>query len=302
MNKYMDVVFCCDESYVEHLSVAIVSLYANAKEKARLRCWVLSTGFSSIAQHKVEAVGSRFETDIRFVTIDKSLLSGAPVTGHLSIATYYRILIPAVLPETVRKVLYLDCDLVVEADVGPLFEVEMGSYCVGAIINPGFGRWDQLGIKQNSGYFNAGVLLIDLPRWKTERVSQRVLDYIKSNADNLIAHDQDALNAVLAGAWVRLDPRWNQQSSFVQKGRQEFGLTTLQWKTVLRAPYIIHYSSSSKPWHYRNDHPMGRRYHKYRDLAGLPPLVLRPHGIRDVLVKLMKNVLPHRLRGFLGCP
>ena len=46
----------------------------------------------------------------------KKKFEGLPFGGkfsHISLATYYRLMLPEVLPVTLDKILYLDCDIIV---------------------------------------------------------------------------------------------------------------------------------------------------------------------------------------------
>jgi len=60
-------------------------------------------------------------------------------------------------------------------------------------------------------YFNAGVMLIDIGRWRTEHVGSKAFEFTRRHLPILQQYDQDSLNAVLAGRWKELDPRWQVQ-------------------------------------------------------------------------------------------
>ncbi|MGQ7374732.1 glycosyltransferase, partial [Streptococcus suis] len=46
-------------------------------------------------------------------------------------------------------------------------------------------------------YHNAGVLLIDLKRWRSKSIGTIIFDYYKEKNGELFANDQDALNGAL---------------------------------------------------------------------------------------------------------
>lgn len=57
--------------------------------------------------------------------------------AHISVETYYRFLIQDILPEY-DKVLYLDCDLIVNADVAELYHTDIEGYMLAAARDPDF--------------------------------------------------------------------------------------------------------------------------------------------------------------------
>ena len=91
-------------------------------------------------------------------------------------------------------------------------------------------------------YFNAGVLLIDLDRWRKERISEKALEYLAQHLQSPYA-DQDALNFACDGLWKRLDPRWNFQP-FYEKRK----IADMDSK---ERPGIVHFVTQAKPWNAR---------------------------------------------------
>jgi lipopolysaccharide biosynthesis glycosyltransferase len=87
-------------------------------------------------------------------------------------------------------------------------------------------------------YFNAGVLLIDLPRWRKERISERTLDYLARHPLSPFS-DQDALNVACDGLWKRLDLRWNFQNHYE---------TSISDMGPMEKPAVVHFVTSLKPW------------------------------------------------------
>ena len=79
-------------------------------------------------------------------------------------------------------------------------------------------------------YFNSGVLVINLTRWRKENVGDRVIEYLRKYQPYVQLEDQEGLNAVLANDWGKLDPKWNlishiyyfdqwQESAFKEEGK-----------------------------------------------------------------------------------
>jgi lipopolysaccharide biosynthesis glycosyltransferase len=183
--------------------------------------------------------------------IDISSVRGiAILQSRLSAATLVKLLLPEHLAGRYDKILYLDADLVIEGDVGALFRLDMGKRAVAAV--PSGRVWADvteekkdwwlahfraLGMTPPYGYFNSGVLLIDLASWNREQLTRRTLEFIRKNADICFLPDEDALNAVLDGDLIELSPIWNARPT-----------GPLSFSTDEVRPVIVHYAGPLKPW------------------------------------------------------
>lgn len=77
-------------------------------------------------------MSSKTNVAIRFVRVsDYFDEQNLFVDQHLSIETYYRLIIPEIMPDY-HKILYLDCDMVVDCDVADLYEENLNGMIVGA--------------------------------------------------------------------------------------------------------------------------------------------------------------------------
>jgi lipopolysaccharide biosynthesis glycosyltransferase len=164
---------------------------------------------------------------------------------HYSLASMSRLLMPSLFPESVERVLYLDSDIVVESDIASMWSIPLGQQAVWAVQDADDDEFEknisrkfpELDAPPGARYFNSGVLLVNLPRWREQCVTERVIRFLKEHSERLSYPDQDALNAVLLGEWGRLPPRWNKQ--IIRIGQPE--------SASMDDPGILHYSTF-KPW------------------------------------------------------
>jgi lipopolysaccharide biosynthesis glycosyltransferase len=184
--------------------------------------------------------------------------------AHFSAANYFRLLLPEVVPAHLHRVLYLDADLLVRADLAPLWEAEMGGapllaardYSAPVVGAPyGLPNHAALGLAADTPYLNSGVLLMDLRRWREEEIARRVLEYTRRHADLVRYADQDGINAVLAGTWGELDPRWNvpvyvgSDALFAaEEGAPHGEAHRAARHRLLREAYVWHFVGGRKPW------------------------------------------------------
>lgn len=126
-----------------------------------------------------------------------------------------RYAIPELLKGRFKQAVYTDVDVAAVQDISALWDCDLGEWPVGAITAA-----SDIGtqLPQAQRYFNSGVLLIDIDRWLSEDIGQRILTAMMENPAWAI-FDQHAANAVLmdevgAPLWQELSPVWNAMTPF----------------------------------------------------------------------------------------
>ena len=167
------------------------------------------------------------------------------------------------LPDSIDKILYLDTDTIVRHSLVPLWETALDTALVAAVRDAWlwwFAQglpWRDLGLSPRVPYFNAGVLLISLDVWRAADVSARALDLV--GRYRFEDADQGALNAIVNGDWLPLDPRWNLQATHLTG--DQAGVRALESPDLLDAaisdPAVVHFCRSlwSRPWEPESRHP-----------------------------------------------
>ena len=180
------------------------------------------------------------------------------------------------LPKQCERAIYLDSDLVVERDLGQLWEQPIEDSPALAVpnYNPPFigckgKNYLLFGLAPDTPYCNTGVMVMNLKRWRAEKIGPRALEL--AHQFPLSEADQEALNVVIAGTWGLLDPKWNVQLSGVEDYarflRQFSNLSNLEMQQtrdeLLHDPYIIHFTGRVKPWHFAYKEPARLRFFYY---------------------------------------
>jgi UDP-glucose/galactose:(glucosyl)LPS alpha-1,2-glucosyl/galactosyltransferase len=188
--------------------------------------------------------------------IDEPRLEHLPVIDRFGSIVWSRFFLPELL-ETIPKVLYLDCDVLVLSSLRPLWCTDLGTASLGAVANvvEPYAREHvaKLGIRYPGGFFNSGVLLFRLDCMRRDRCTEQLTRFALDHADELMWPDQDALNVVFEDRWHPLHPKWNAQNSLWSWGpwaEEVFGPSTA--REAVAAPVIRHFEGPSvaKPWHF----------------------------------------------------
>lgn len=271
----IQVAFACDANYVIPLTVAMCSTAANCDPARRLVFNVFQNGIGSTVRDKVERSLNRIgfpnahlnwlEAPIEHVANFKI------VNKWLSPSALVRLLIPNLLPPEVEKVLYLDCDVVVNDDLGELWDMDMEDKSllaardtIGWVGNPdgGVSNYRELGIPDDAKYFNSGVLLINAKKWRERGTSQRLLSYLRNHQAIIRYEDQEVLNAVLFDDWGELEFRWNYQ--IIWRGVR-IGTHKMAWVPERTTKSIVHFITGEKPWLPGCDYEERKYYFEYLD-------------------------------------
>jgi lipopolysaccharide biosynthesis glycosyltransferase len=248
--KEIHVVGTIDNLYAQHLGVTFASALKNLSEwKANL--YVISTGLTEDNRTKLQRTAERFGAKIQFFVVNGATYEKFITSGQITRATYLRIAIPDVLPQSVDRVLYLDSDIVVTGNLAELWSVDLQGRMVAAVTDGWSSyRCSALGIPEGV-YFNNGVMVMDLKKWREQSISEKLIDYITLNTHRMVFPCQDPMNAILYDEWIEIDGTWNGHTTIMKT-----------WKSA-QSPAIIHYTDVSKPWHLENRHPFKKQYWTY---------------------------------------
>lgn len=246
----INIIFSSDNNYAQHLGVCLCSIFENKKNGYLIDVYVIDGDISEFNKNKLRVLEVKYSFKIKYIKINKEDFLNFPTSEHVSIAAYFRILIPNLLPN-LKKILYLDCDIVVMGDLFDLYNIKIDDFCISAVEDVDQNSLfvknvkNNLGIKEDENYFNSGVLLINLEKWRENNITQKGITFIKNNPEKIIIYDQDALNYFLHNDCLFIGPIYNTQL-------KEFTI-------IKKDPVILHLTSSNKPWNYNYINKYGKR-------------------------------------------
>ena len=300
----MNIVYVSNEGYARHLGVSICSLFDSNADEEQLEVFILDTGITPDSRGKLTQIARSFGRTLTFIKLkdleerfavrpDTGRTAARLDTGRFDVSTMGRLFAADLLPAGVRRVLYLDCDTVVLKPLRRLWETGLGKadsagtgsagpvvagkagtgFVMAAVQEPTIYEEvkEYLGMRKEDPYFNAGVLLIDLKRWRTERLTDKVISYYAEIAEQSLFNDQDALNGLLKGRIRTLSPRWNFFTNY-----RYFRYDTLcrmqpayrripeeVFRKAKRSPAVIHYAGDERPWRAGALNYYGKAYERY---------------------------------------
>lgn len=256
VEEMLHIAFCFDEKVVQYVLIAAAScireavvpyhfhfIFPDTAEKAFCEAFRI---FELWRKKHPDFPDCRFS----FVPVSAQEYGRLPSTPTLSKAAALRLLLDTFLPK-LEKVLYLDCDLFVTDSLLPIWRTELGDTFLAAaedgLIRSGCGGEPYLRkVRLPGPYFNSGVLLIDLNKWKAYRIGERAIAELKNEPIRCGFLDQDALNILLTGKWTKLADKWNlvlSRHPLASRWHDFF-----PWKGDALEKGIYHFTGVGKPW------------------------------------------------------
>lgn len=238
-----------DGSYTEHAGVVLASVFANTGHKLNVHI-VHDDSVSEENKAKLTQLTDSFGHNIYFyhVTIPGDLYevaSGVHKINFWTMASMYRLLLPLFIHS--EKVIYLDCDILVNMDINELWSIDLGDRYLGAVIDQGQNLMEyfvSLGLSAEL-YFNSGVILFHLDNIRTKQTWYEEMLAFLRHFPTVTMPDQDVLNAIYSSNYLQLDLRFN-----------TFADNDLDLDNK-----IIHFAGDNKWWD--SDSPAAWLYYKY---------------------------------------
>ena len=271
MSQY-NILCTPDNNYIPYCGIMLTSLFENNKD-LDICVYVMCEHLEEKSIANLKRLSEHYNADINIITVNSATFKECPIrTGdHVSIAAYYRLIVSDILPKHLDKILYLDCDIIVNASIKELYNYNIERYALGAVIDESFfedSKYERLCYEKQYPYINSGVILFNLNYWRNNRVVDKCLDYISKNPDKVKLHDQDTINALLHKEISLLPIKYNFQTGFLLTRHIEFYEKMMsEILQTTKSPMIIHYTGPNKPWFRDCRHPFRKRFLHYKSIS-----------------------------------
>lgn len=217
----LTIVVVCDDHYVVLAAVLIKSIETNLRKGGKIDLWIVDDGISEQSKSRMHASVIPEITQIHWITIQDAIQGARLPIDRSSypLNIYARLYIPYFIPQNIEKVLYLDADMLVLADLYELFNTNLELSILAAVTDPrvktfdnhwgGILNYKELGLRGGSAYFNTGLLLINTKKWIDAGITEQIVAIINTNVRFANYPDQYGLNIAMADKWLKLDDAWN---------------------------------------------------------------------------------------------
>ena len=304
----MDIVLCTDRNYIMPTCVMIKSVCINNKETAICFHVVVDRNVADSDKGHIEKVISEEKNKrIIYYDVNHPELDDLPLPrkDKYTKVVYFRIVLDRILPPDIHKVLFMDCDIIVRHSLEELWNEDISKVALGAVPDMGDANmeyYNRLQYSSSDGYFNGGVLLLNLDYWREHQISASLFEYLQQYPERIALNDQDVMNAVLKDKKKRLHLKWNVQHGFLLVANSNFEWLRYgsQFAEAIKDPGVIHFSADLKPWMKGDESPYSTEWFKYQAMTGWSgkPL-LEKRSLRRRFTTLIRKILSSPKESFM---
>lgn len=245
-NKVIPIFFASDKNYIPYLTVAIKSMVNKINNEDMYKVYILT---NDVQESDIVEIRSLEKDNFKVEIVDvnpkiESIKNKVALRDYYSVSIYFRLFIPTLFPQY-DKAIYLDSDIVLNADIAKLYNEDIGNNYVGAVLdetvytNPDFIYYvnEALDVSEKQ-YFNSGVLIMNLKKFRDNDIENDFYKWVNSYDFGTVAPDQDYLNCISKNKVKYLELGWD---------KMPIGQDLPDDKL-----YLIHYNMFFKPWKYEN--------------------------------------------------
>lgn len=243
-NNNLVAVFCFDKNYAKYCQVALFSLIFNNGCNIKVYC-VFTADVAKVDLDNLKTLSSRLDVDLEFIEVPlASKISSFNTLHHFTQANYLRLLLPDLLPHE-QKILYLDCDLIVNKSLAALYDTNISGYKYAGVIDRNGSDSSKIDPIFKQNYVNSGVLLMNLKALREDNSLEKMEGLYKQYASTITWVDQCLINIYAHDQIFMLDDKYNFQV-------HAFSFDKKRWSEVSKNIFIYHFVGGTKPWHRRS--------------------------------------------------
>lgn len=275
--KEINVIYSCDQNYEKYMGISLTSLLENSKQYF---VNVKVIGLGIIDSNRLQQLEEQYACNIQIIDFSNWLnrLQLQKNEWDLSASSYGRLFATEMFPDLDRA-LYLDCDTIICDDIFPLYNLNLRDNYIAAVIDTASDAIkERTGMNKKNPYFNAGVLVMNLLKWRNNHIFDKFIRYIDECEGRVFHHDQGVINHVFQGEILIADPIYNSMTPYhTMKYDSMIKLYDVQ-KTYYNKneitnarenPVILHYTEafSTRPWYKKSTHPKRDKFEYYMKLS-----------------------------------
>ena len=210
----MYIAFSATDSYVDYMGTTMYSIIKNHPNR-KLNFYVLTTFLSEHSKYKL----SKLESDnvkIKIFYIDKTQFEGLPLKENISLEAYFRMKLSTLLKD-IPKVMYLDCDILVNGDLEPYWNTDLTDYYLAGsnerdMIFRNIGYREKIGFYDNDIYVNSGSIILNIEKMREDNMEQVLFENADKLKDVIEYQDQDIINITFKGKVKQVPAIYNYTS------------------------------------------------------------------------------------------
>ena len=309
----MNVMYASDDNYAWLMGISMTSLFENNKECEEINVYLFGDNVSVENKQKLYSIASNYNRNFQIVDVNELKLPEKLYTTRYPKSAYSRLFAYDLLPQSIEKILYLDCDIVVVGNLQDLYDKDVDDYAFLAVqdfLSSGYKK--KIGIKNTDTYINTGVMLLNLKKFRELPLAERIGKFVDQYSAAICHADQDIFNGIFQGDFSVLPPFYNVMTQMNQYSYEQLLRTwhpshyysKEEIEYAKANPRIYHYTAclmDIRPWFANSKVKNAWAFDKYMQISPWADRKKKAmvFGTSKKLIVKGANLLPDRGRCFV---
>jgi len=281
----VNVAYSTSDSYSKCTGISILSLYENNRNIVNLNVYVITINVTEENIVKLQDIAKTYGRRIEFVNVTDELVN-LKKTLELesfrgSYSVYCTLIMDKIFPH-LEKILVIDSDTIINGSISELWETNIENHALALV--PEIGLYGKISssedhdvLYRHSTYYNTGVLLYNLNKWRADNVNKLILVGVKRHKKKYRIFDQSIINHLLNDKILRLKLKYNfyaavhgiTYSTLQRIFSQKKVFLEREFIEATNNPVIIHFTGFpfERPWYEQGVTPYNSMYRSYSALS-----------------------------------
>lgn len=273
----MNIVFATSDLYSRPALVTIKTLLMNNTKVEDLDIYYVENGVSDENKNMITDLVEQYHRNITFIPMPKDYLKVKGLMRTNAIVYSY-CYFQDILPQSIEKVILLESDSIVTGDLIEMYSIDLDEYYLGAADDLQ-SKWykRKLGMQEDSVYFNCGIMVLNLKKWREDGISEKITKIIEKGDCKFFYEVQDELNVLMEGRIKVLPPRFNcttaiflfDYKNMLMYRKPSTVCSEIDFEDGKKRPLIVHFTKNqiiqSRPWIEQCTHPYKAYYEQVKE-------------------------------------
>ncbi len=276
----MNTLYSFNDAYASIAGISILSLLENNAEEKEINIYIVDSGIAEGNRKKIKELVSKYNKKVEFLSMPNFGKQEIDAR-RWNINVFSKLFIASLLPESITKIISIDCDTVIRHSIGGLWNTDLDGYVL-AGVNEGMSKYYRRNLDKGDKdyYLNSGLLLLNLAIVREQKYEEKFFECMQIYGSSLAYLDQDVINAIVPQNKIRLLAlKYNcitpvccmAYKDFIKARRASTYYCENEFNKAKEDPYIVHYTTffynNLRPWFEGSTHPRVEEFLKYKSMS-----------------------------------
>lgn len=310
----MNIMYLCDNHYAMILGISILSLLDSNKDAESINIFLVNDKISDDNINKISKLVDSYNR--KLIILEKpniKALLGCKVKTYCWIENVFsKVLLSEVFKDykEIHRIIFIDSDTLIVGSLKDLWNMDLESH-IGAGVCEAMGNIHKrvIGLSKEDNYFNGGMFLIDLDKWRNTDVDAKASEFVNRYRGELEYTDESVLNGILSQDLKRISPKYNLTSLSIYFTTDELktyrksyiNYSEEERQEAIGEAKIIHFTSTFldvRPWVEGCKHPYAQKWLEYKAKSfwADEPMMMDARSTMKRIVQNIALIMPKSIR------